>query len=65
MKKYAFTLIELLVVVSILGILLAIMVPNFLNAQIRGKVARMLHDLNKFEQAFNMYHVDHDYFLLS
>ncbi len=64
MKKYAFTLIELLVVIAILGILLTIMVPNFLNAQIRGKVARILHELNNFEHAFNMYHVDNGLFPL-
>lgn len=57
MKK-GFTLIELLIVVAIIGILAAIAVPNFLNAQIRAKVARCVSDMKTLQTALEMYQLD-------
>ena len=60
MKKIkGFTLIELLIVVAIIGILAAIAVPNFLNAQIRAKVSRTMSDIRSLSTALEMYHTDH------
>ncbi|MEW6234397.1 MAG: prepilin-type N-terminal cleavage/methylation domain-containing protein [Candidatus Omnitrophota bacterium] len=53
-----FTLIELLIVVAIIGVLAAIAVPNFLNAQIRAKIAKAVSELNTFTVANEMYRTD-------
>lgn len=60
MKGKAFTLIELLIVVAIIGILAAIAVPNFLNAQVRAKISRALADLRSIRTAMGMYSIDYN-----
>ncbi len=59
MKK-GFTLIELLIVVAIIGVLAAIAVPNFLNAQTRAKVARVMGDHKSIGSALELYQLDHN-----
>jgi len=56
----AFTLIELLIVVAIIGILAAIAVPNFLNAQIRAKVARVVSEERAVRDAYLQYFMDNN-----
>ncbi len=55
-----FTLIELLIVVAIIGILAAIAVPNFLNAQTRAKVSRVLSDERAIVLAADSYRIDNN-----
>jgi type II secretion system protein G len=57
-KQNGFTLIELLIVVAIIGILAAIAVPNFLNAQTRAKIARVQADLKNVGTALEQYKLD-------
>lgn len=58
--RQAFTLIELLIVVAIIAILAAIAVPNFLEAQVRSKVARVKNDLRTQATALEAYYVDNN-----
>lgn len=60
MKSRGFTLIELLIVVAIIGILAAIAVPNFLNAQVRAQLARVQSDQKSFGDAMEMYFLDNN-----
>jgi prepilin-type N-terminal cleavage/methylation domain-containing protein len=61
-RRCGFTLIELLIVVAIIAILAAIAVPNFLEAQTRAKVSRVMADLRTIATCLESYAVDHNHY---
>lgn len=56
--KRAFTLIELLVVIAIIGILTAIIVPNFMGARERADDSKRVQDMEVIKTALRMYYND-------
>ena len=62
-KLHGFTLIELLIVVAIIGILAAIAVPNFLNAQVRAKVARAESEMRSLQNALESFFIDNNSYM--
>ena len=58
MRKNGFTLIELLIVIAIILILIAIALPNFLEAQIRAKVVKAKGDIRSLVIAQETYYLD-------
>ncbi|MCA9412228.1 MAG: prepilin-type N-terminal cleavage/methylation domain-containing protein [Candidatus Omnitrophica bacterium] len=59
-KQRGFTLIELLIVIAIILILIAIALPNFLEAQIRAKVTKAQGEMRTLGTAIEAYYTDYN-----
>src|SRR3989338_8610574 len=60
--KQGFTLIELLIVIAIIGILVALILPNLSGARERARDSRRKIDLNNIQQALRLYYNDNQVF---
>lgn len=58
--SHGFTLVELLIVVVILGLLAAIVVPQFNGASAEAKEAALSQDLSAIRKAISLYRVQHE-----
>ena len=60
MNRRGLTLIELMIVVTILGILAAIVIPTFSNANETAKGSALASQLNTVKKSLVMYNTDHN-----
>lgn len=61
-KNNGFTLIEIMVVVVILGVLAAIIVPQFLSRPDEAKVTKTKVDMRSIEEALNLFKLDNGFY---
>ena len=60
MNKKGFTLIELLVVILIIGILLALIIPNFVLFQERARRTSVKNNMHVIQTCLEAYATDHN-----
>jgi len=58
MKKRGFTLVEILIVVTIIGILLSIVIPQYKNSVIKAKEAVLKENLYQIRDAISKFYKD-------
>ena len=59
-KKSGFTLVEILIVVVILGILAAIVIPQFTEASTEAKESSLVSDLQTVRSQIELYKIQHN-----
>lgn len=61
-KQQGFTIIELLVVIVIIGILVALLLPNLFSAQQRARDTERKNDLKTIQQQAEAYYSDNNFY---
>ena len=59
-QKKAFTLLELLVVIAVIGVLIAIILPNLIGMRERARDSKRKNDLAQLKTALRMYFNDYN-----
>ena len=59
-KRNGFTLVEILIVVVILGILAAIVIPQFSDASTEAKLSSLVSDLQTVRSQIQLYKIQHN-----
>jgi len=58
-SKQAFTLLELLIVIAVIGILVAVILPNLMGMRERARDTVKKNDLSQLKKALRLYFDDH------
>ncbi|MEA3369318.1 MAG: prepilin-type N-terminal cleavage/methylation domain-containing protein [Candidatus Ratteibacteria bacterium] len=64
-KRAGFTLVEIMIVVAIIGVLVAIAIPNFLRARREARDARRKADIRQLQSALTRYNLTYGEYPLS
>jgi len=64
-QSHGFTLFELLVVISIIGVITALAVVSYSQAQIRARDSRRQQDLKSWQKALEQYYAQYGTYLLA
>jgi len=59
-RAVGFTLMEILILIGVMGILAAVIFPEYSRATTQGRNAALLSDLRMFRHAIELYRLDHD-----
>ncbi len=59
-KKSGFTLVEILIVVVILGILAAIVIPQFTSASVEAKESALMSNIQSMRSQIELYKIQHN-----
>ncbi|HSL18925.1 MAG TPA: prepilin-type N-terminal cleavage/methylation domain-containing protein [Methylomirabilota bacterium] len=63
-RQGGFTLIELLIVVAVIGIIVAVAIPNLIGAIQRSRQSRTMADLRMISEGVELYQNDHSFYPL-